>query len=154
MLPFSITRMTSAPRIVDNRCAITKLVRSLRSAFIASWINTSVRVSTELVGLVEDEDRRIGEERPGDREQLLLAGADVVGLFVDERVVPVGQGVHEAVDVGRAPPRGSAPRSRRGCRRRCCRGWSRRTATCPAAPCRSSTAARRAGSTRCRGRRA
>ena len=26
--------------------------------------------------LVEDEDRRVGEERPGDREQLLLAGAD------------------------------------------------------------------------------
>ena len=28
---------------------MTKLVRSARSAFIASWISTSVRVSTELV---------------------------------------------------------------------------------------------------------
>ena len=27
-------------------------------------------------GLVEDEDRRVGEEGPGDGEQLLLAGAD------------------------------------------------------------------------------
>ena len=41
--------MTSAPRIVDSRWAITKLVRLTRSAFIASWICTSVRVSTELV---------------------------------------------------------------------------------------------------------
>ena len=51
-------------------------------------------------GLVEDEDRRVGQERPGDGEQLLLAGADVAALVVDDRVVAVGQRVHEAVDVG------------------------------------------------------
>jgi hypothetical protein len=39
----------SAPRIVERRCAMTKLVRFFRSAFIASWMSTSVRVSTELV---------------------------------------------------------------------------------------------------------
>ena len=41
--------MVSASRIVDSRWAITKLVRLDRSAAMASWISTSVRVSTELV---------------------------------------------------------------------------------------------------------
>ncbi len=49
MLPASITRMVSASRIVDRRWAITKLVRLERSAAMACWISTSVRVSTELV---------------------------------------------------------------------------------------------------------
>ena len=49
MRPSSMTRMTSAPRMVDRRWAITKLVRWSASRFMASWICTSVRVSTELV---------------------------------------------------------------------------------------------------------
>ena len=49
MLPSSITRITSASRMVDRRCAMTKLVRSCRSADMACWTNSSVRVSTELV---------------------------------------------------------------------------------------------------------
>ena len=102
MRPFSITRMTSAPRIVDNRCAITKLVRSRRNAFIASWIKTSVRVSTELVASSRIRIAGSARNARGDRQQLLLPGADVVALFVDHRVVAVGQRVHEAVDVGGA----------------------------------------------------
>ncbi len=47
--PSSITKITSAPRMVERRWAITKLVRPTRSAFMASWMSTSVRVSTELV---------------------------------------------------------------------------------------------------------
>ena len=35
--------------MVESRCAITKLVRSVRSAAIACCTSTSVRVSTELV---------------------------------------------------------------------------------------------------------
>jgi hypothetical protein len=35
--------------MVDRRWAITKLVRWARSRFIASWICTYVRVSTEVV---------------------------------------------------------------------------------------------------------
>ena len=137
MRPSSITRMTSAPRIVERRWAITKLVRSARSAFIASWISTSVRVSTELVASSRMRIGRLGEEGAGDGEQLLLPGADVVALLVDHRVVAVGQ---VSARSGRRrwpwPRRGSPPRWRRGCRRRCCRGSCRRTATCPAAPCR------------------
>jgi hypothetical protein len=49
MAPFSITRIRSASRIVDSRWAITNDVRPVRRVFIARWISTSVRVSTELV---------------------------------------------------------------------------------------------------------
>ena len=35
--------------MVESRWAMTKLVRSSRSAAIASWTSSSVRVSTELV---------------------------------------------------------------------------------------------------------
>ena len=41
--------MLSALRIVDSRCAMTKLVRPWRRRAIACWIRTSVRVSTLLV---------------------------------------------------------------------------------------------------------
>ena len=36
-----------AGRIVERRCAMTKLVRPARSEVIARWMSTSVRVSTE-----------------------------------------------------------------------------------------------------------
>jgi hypothetical protein len=49
MAPSRITRMTSASRMVESRCAMTKLVRSVRSADIACCTSSSVRVSTELV---------------------------------------------------------------------------------------------------------
>ena len=48
---------------------------------------------------VEDEDRRVGEERPGDGEELLLPRAHRATFIVDDGVVAVRQGVHEAVDV-------------------------------------------------------
>jgi len=58
--------------------------RALRShAFIASWISTSYGCPPNC-RLVEDQDRRVGEEGASDREQLLLTGADVVALLVDE----------------------------------------------------------------------
>ena len=47
--PSSMTTIVSALRIVESRCAITKLVRPCRSRAIAAWIRTSVRVSTLLV---------------------------------------------------------------------------------------------------------
>ncbi len=49
MRPCSITRITSASRIVDSRWAMTKEVRSLRSAANAFCSSSSVRVSTEEV---------------------------------------------------------------------------------------------------------
>ena len=44
-----MTRIMSASRIVERRCAMTKLVRPSVSLSIAVWISSSVRVSTELV---------------------------------------------------------------------------------------------------------
>ena len=59
-----------------------------------------MRVSTELVASSRMRIGGVGEERPGDGEQLHLAGADRAVLVVEDRVVAVGQGAHEAVDVG------------------------------------------------------
>ena len=150
----SITRITSASRMVESRCAMTKLVRSERSAAIARWTSTSVRVSTELVGLVQDQQRRVGQEGAGDGDQLLLAGADVAALVVDDRVVAVRQGVHEPVDVGGLG--GGLDLVLAGLRpavRDVLAGWCRGTARCPAAPCRSGPAAAAAAPWRCRRRR-
>ena len=51
--------------------------------------------------LIEDQDRRIRQECPGDREQLLLACGQIRRVVVDHRVVAAGQGTHEVVDMGR-----------------------------------------------------
>src|SRR5690606_24602864 len=51
--------------------------------------------------LVEDEELRLGEERPGDGDELLLPGRDAATLLVDDRVVAVGQTLDEAVHAGR-----------------------------------------------------
>ena len=73
--------------------------------------------------LVEDEDRRVGEERPGDGQQLLLARGHVGRVVVEDGVVAVGQRPHEVVHVrglGRGADRllGTAPASpRTGCSR-------------------------------------
>ena len=140
--PASITRIMSASRIVESRCAMMKLVRSRRSWRVACWISTSVRVSTELVASSRISSCGLGEHGPGDRDQLLLAGADVRAAVVDPGLVAVGQGLDEAVDVGR-PGRLDHLLfgRRRGARRRCCRRRCRRTARCPAAPSRCASAA-------------
>ena len=136
--PSSITRIRSASRIVESRWAITKLVRS-RAQRGHRLLDQHLGAGVDRAGrLVEDQQRRVGEERPGDRDQLLLAGADVAALLVDarcrsRRAASARSGRRRSP----GPPRGSAPRWRRGCRRRCCRGSCRRTARCPAAPCRS-----------------
>ena len=101
MLPAFITRMRSASRIVDRRWAITKLVRCERSAAIAFWISTSVRVSTELVA--SSRIRIVGSAR---KARAMVSSCFSPALTVPPsssimRVVAVGQRVHEAVDVGR-----------------------------------------------------
>jgi hypothetical protein len=51
--------------------------------------------------LVQDQQRRICQERPSDGDQLLLTGTDVAGFLVENRVVAVRQGVHEPINIGR-----------------------------------------------------
>src|SRR5579875_1220303 len=41
--------------------------------------------------LVEDEDRRVAEDRPRDRDPLLLAAREAVAALADDRVVALGE---------------------------------------------------------------
>jgi hypothetical protein len=47
--PSFMTRISSASRIVDSRCAMTNDVRPRISPVMARWMSTSVRVSTDEV---------------------------------------------------------------------------------------------------------
>ncbi len=84
MAPSSMTRIRSASRIVDSRWAMTKDVRSARKR--------GHRVLQQELGagvdrgrrLVEDQQRRIGQERAGDRDELPLAGRQAGALLVDD----------------------------------------------------------------------
>ncbi len=72
--PSSMTRIRSASRIVVSRCAITKLVRS-RAQRRHRVLEQQLGAGVDRAGrLVEDQQRRVGEERPGDRDQLPLPG--------------------------------------------------------------------------------
>ncbi len=50
-------------------------------------------------GLVEDEDARVAQDHPGDRDALLLPTGQPVPAFPDDCVVPVGQRRDELVQV-------------------------------------------------------
>ena len=50
--------------------------------------------------VVEDEDARVGEQRPGDRDALALAAGEREAALADARVVAVGQLGHEAGGLG------------------------------------------------------
>ena len=85
-----------------------------RSEFIARWISTSVRVSTELVASSRMRMRRLGQERPRDRDQLLLARADVASPRRRSRCRSRPAGCGRSGRRGSpGPPRRSAPASGR-----------------------------------------
>ena len=52
-------------------------------------------------GLVEHQDRRVAQQRAGDREPLLLATGEPVAAGADDGVVAVGQRRDQVVDPGR-----------------------------------------------------
>ena len=52
--------------------------------------------------LVEDEDRRVAQDRPRDRDALLLAAREAVAALADDRVVALGQRGDQLVDLRRA----------------------------------------------------
>ena len=53
-------------------------------------------------GLVEDQDRRVAEDRPGDGEPLALAAGEAHAALSDDRLVPLRQLADEAVGLGAA----------------------------------------------------
>ena len=84
--------------MVESRWAMTKLVRSARNADMACWTSSSVRVSTELVASSRISKSRVGQEGPGDGDELLLACADAAAFVVDDGVVSVREAPDEPVD--------------------------------------------------------
>jgi len=76
-----MTRIWSASRSCLGRCAITKLVRPSIRRRIASWM-CFFGSSIDAAGrLVEDENGRVGENGPGNREHLPLSIAEIAAAF-------------------------------------------------------------------------
>ena len=70
--PSSITTIRFASRIVERRCAMTKLVRSLRRTAVA-LLDQQFGARVHRTGrLVEDQDGRLRDEGAGDGDELLL----------------------------------------------------------------------------------
>ena len=56
-----------------------------------AWISSSVVRVDRRGGVVEDQDPRVGEERPGQRDALALAARQREAPLADDGVVAVGQ---------------------------------------------------------------
>ncbi len=98
--PPSRTRIRSADRIVLRRWAITNEVRPSHQGR-QGRLDQAFALAVEVAGrLVEDEDRRVGQDGPGDRQPLPLAAAEPDPSLADEGVVAVGQVLDELVGVG------------------------------------------------------
>ncbi len=83
-------------------------------------------------GVVEQQDPRVGEERPGERDPLALAAREQQAPFADDGVVAVGQLHDEPVRLGGPGRRlDLRRRSPRAARRRCWTGRCRRTGRRP-----------------------
>ena len=102
--------------------------------------------------VVEQQQRRLGQQRARDRHALTLAAGQRDAALAHARVVAVGESASTSrVQVGHARDALDLARaSRRRARARCCRRWSRRTGTAPAAPRRAPRATRQACSRRAR----
>ncbi len=98
MSPCSITRMRSASRMVERRCAITNEVRPSRNAAMACWSSSSVRVSTDDVA-----SSRISTEGRATNARAIVMSCfspaeTLAASSSSTGVVPLGEGVHELVD--------------------------------------------------------
>src|SRR5262249_48690129 len=75
----------------DRRSALGETVERLLHEPLGLGVERARR-------LVEDEDRRVPQDRPRDRNPLLLAAGEPVAAFADDRVVAVGQGRDDVMD--------------------------------------------------------
>ena len=91
--------------MVDSRWATMIVVRPDLEP-VERVLDEPLRFVVERAGrLVEEQDRRVLEDRPGDRDALALAARQPRAAVADDRVVAVGQRADEVVGVGR-PGRG------------------------------------------------
>ena len=158
-VPWAMTRPSCSTRmrlgVADGREAVRDHERR------AALAQPAQRVEDDLLGkrverrgrLVEDQDRRVLEQRPGDAETLALAARQRGARLGDERVVAVRQPLDEGVHVGGAGRRFDVVVGRRRAGRSgCCRRSSRQRAPAPAGRARCARAAS-AGRSRARPRR-
>ena len=118
-----MSRTRSARLMVESRWAMIRVVRpshELAQPVVDAQLDLHVDGAG---GVVEDEDRRVDQQGPGDGDALALAAGQGVAPLADDRVVALGQLADELV--GARPP-WRPPRCRRSrpraCRRRCCPG--------------------------------
>jgi hypothetical protein len=72
MVPPETTMIRSARRIVDSRWAMTKEVRPRSSVSSAFWMSIFGVGVDGGGGFIEDHDARIGQQRSGEGDELLL----------------------------------------------------------------------------------
>ena len=133
MRPSSITRMRvgmhdgrQPVRDHDGGAALAQLGDGVLDVALGFGVERGGR-------LVEQDDRRVLDQRAGDGDALALAAGQLHAVFADLGVVAVREAGDEVVRVrGLARRRRSRPRSRRAGRRRCsrasCRGTDARSA--------------------------
>ncbi len=119
--PASRTPMRSASAIASARSCVTRRTvlrsRACRRAELPLQLPPRDRIE-RAEGLVHQQHRRIGGERPGDADALTLAARQLVGPSTG--VVPVGQPDQvEQLAHARPDPRGD-PSPRAAAPRRCC----------------------------------
>src|SRR5258708_349577 len=118
MRPASTTRIWSARRIVESRCAMTNVVRPRIRYRRPSWISASdsesrldvassrIRIlgSDEATSsldseseagrcFVQNQNPRIGQDRASNRNALLLPAGEFYSAFADHRVVLILEGL-------------------------------------------------------------
>src|SRR5437867_6345639 len=99
MRPSSITKMTSARRMVDKRCdhndgfILHESVQRLEDEFCRSCVQARS-------GLVQDEERRIANYRSRNRDSLALTARQRHPTFAENRVIAFGQFVNKFTGVG------------------------------------------------------
>ena len=105
MPPWSSTTMRSALCTVASRCAMTSVVRSGHRR-LERGLHHALAFGVERAGrFVEQQQRRVLQHRPRDRDALALAARQAHAALAEEGLVALGQGGDEVVREGRAWPR-------------------------------------------------
>ena len=100
--PWSSTTIWSASRTVERRWAMTIVVRPSASRR-ERLLDRALRLHVERArGLVEHEHGRVAQDRPGDRDALLLPAGEAEAALADDGVVALGQRRDDVVDLGGA----------------------------------------------------
>jgi hypothetical protein len=133
--PPSTTSIWSARRMVDSRCAMTKVVRPCHQLVETAWIMASDSESSELVASSRIRMRGSASKRTRNRQPLALAAGKLHAALAHNGVVGIGKALGKLVHARRAAGKqklllgGIGPREHE-----CFRGWCRRRETSPAAP--------------------